>query len=170
MNPAQMNPGKLSELPLRDIHLPDPVSWWPPAPGWWLLAVLIIALIILVPGLLRKLKQKPLKKTALNEFNQIQQAFVQHKNELLLVQQLSVLLRRVCISYLPREQSASTIGSHWIAQLNSLTEADYFSEQLGDILLTAPYQKQIHIDTQQLLASCNNWIAALPKNAQGAST
>ena len=28
------SPDPLSEL--RDIHLPDPVSWWPPAPGWWI--------------------------------------------------------------------------------------------------------------------------------------
>ncbi len=24
-----------SELPLRDLHLPDAVGWWPLAPGWW---------------------------------------------------------------------------------------------------------------------------------------
>ncbi|MBV1912177.1 MAG: DUF4381 domain-containing protein, partial [Cycloclasticus sp.] len=32
------------ELPLRDIHLPDAITWWPPAIGWWLLlAVIIVA-------------------------------------------------------------------------------------------------------------------------------
>ena len=22
-------------LPLRDLHLPEAVGWWPLAPGWW---------------------------------------------------------------------------------------------------------------------------------------
>jgi hypothetical protein len=30
---------------LRDIHLPAEPAWWPPAPGWWALAV--IALLIM---------------------------------------------------------------------------------------------------------------------------
>ena len=30
---------------LRGYHPPDPVSWWPPAPGWWLLALLILGLL-----------------------------------------------------------------------------------------------------------------------------
>jgi hypothetical protein len=31
---------------LRDIHLPQAVHWWPPAPGWWIVAALILTLTI----------------------------------------------------------------------------------------------------------------------------
>lgn len=31
---------------LRDIHLPQAVHWWPPAPGWWIVAALVLALTI----------------------------------------------------------------------------------------------------------------------------
>ena len=39
MNPAV----DVSQLPLRDIHLPAAIGWWPPALGWWLLAALVLA-------------------------------------------------------------------------------------------------------------------------------
>ena len=28
---------------LADIHLPIEISYWPPAPGWWLLSLILIA-------------------------------------------------------------------------------------------------------------------------------
>ena len=28
--------------PLRDIHGIDPAPWWPPAPGWWATAALVL--------------------------------------------------------------------------------------------------------------------------------
>ena len=31
---------------LRDIHLPEPILWWPLAPGWWVLIILCLALAI----------------------------------------------------------------------------------------------------------------------------
>ena len=32
-----------TQLPLRDIHLQGSIGWWPPAPGWWLLAAFVLA-------------------------------------------------------------------------------------------------------------------------------
>jgi hypothetical protein len=32
---------------LRDWHLPDPIQWWPPAPGWWISAAVFLALLLL---------------------------------------------------------------------------------------------------------------------------
>ena len=36
----------MNELQLRDIHLPESSLWWPPAPGWWILALLLIAFCV----------------------------------------------------------------------------------------------------------------------------
>ena len=40
-----MNPDA-AELPLRDIHSAAPLEWWPPAPGWWVLALLTVLLAV----------------------------------------------------------------------------------------------------------------------------
>lgn len=38
---------------LRDIHLPQAMHWWPPAPGWWIVAILVLALTIWLSRYLR---------------------------------------------------------------------------------------------------------------------
>jgi len=55
-----------TQLPLKDIHLPEAIGWWPPAIGWWLLAVLIPLLIVFLYWFYQRLTRKTAIKTAKN--------------------------------------------------------------------------------------------------------
>ncbi|MGV6806815.1 MAG: DUF4381 domain-containing protein [bacterium] len=61
---------------LRDIHLPDPVAWWPPAPGWWLLGIVIAILILLcVRWFILRRKQNVYRVEALHLLSEIDDRF-----------------------------------------------------------------------------------------------
>lgn len=167
MTPA-LTPNFQSNLPLRDIHLPETVSWWPPAVGWWLLAGLIIIVILLLPKLYRYIKSKPLNKVATAAYNTIINDYQQQPNNQQLLQSLSRLLRQISMSYQGREASAHLTGDQWLQQLNALTKEDYFSSDVQQLLTQAPYQETTlsNANIQPLIAATEKWIAALPKNKQ----
>ena len=35
-----------TQLPLRDLHLPPDIGWWPMAPGWWVLLAIAAAALV----------------------------------------------------------------------------------------------------------------------------
>jgi uncharacterized protein DUF4381 len=43
---------------LRDIHIPEPGGFWPPAPGWWVLLLVFIALVVALALWARRRRQK----------------------------------------------------------------------------------------------------------------
>ena len=48
-----------AQLPLKDIHLPPEIGIWPPAPGWWVLLILVLAVIGLSIWLWRRYQRHP---------------------------------------------------------------------------------------------------------------
>ena len=53
---------------LRDIHLPEAIGWWPLAPGWWLLIILVcLGLITLARLFLRRRQASAYRRQALQK-------------------------------------------------------------------------------------------------------
>jgi hypothetical protein len=128
-------------LPLRDLHLPEPVGWWPLAPGWWILLLLVTAL--LAYGLLlayRRWRHNAARRHALRELARYEADYLQHRNPVLLGKQLSQLLRRGMLAYAPRDEVAGLTGDAWLDWLDRGMPLPYFHTAGGKSLLQLPYR------------------------------
>jgi len=156
----------MNDLALRDIHLPDAVSMWPLAIGWWLLPLLIALVAFGIVQFLKIKKQNreiAYRDISLLEFKKIRTQFINDNNSRALLRAISALLRRIALSYLPREQIASLTGDQWVQQLNILSSQHIFDDRLTALLVQGPYQAHNDFDHQQLLTACEQWIELLPK-------
>jgi hypothetical protein len=158
---------KPAALPLRDIHLPSPVSWWPPAPGWWLLAGLVLGVGALIWWWRRRRRRIRFAAVTLarGEFQEIAEAFRAHKEAPEeIVRQLSVLLRRLSISLFPRAEAAGLTGEAWLAFLDRPLQRAAFSGGEGRILAEAPYRPEVQAEeVEPLLALTREWIDAVAR-------
>lgn len=154
----------IADLPLRDIHIPEAISWWPPAVGWWLILVLVPLLLGLLYWLYRRLTRKTALKTA-------RKLLMALKNDpslddLAKIAQLSALLRRVAISTGTRSQVAGLTGQHWLRYLDDSVKGTPFSEGPGRVFLDAHYQKSVpsELAIQDVFQLCEDWLKAQSKH------
>ena len=152
------------ELPLRDIHLPESVSMWPLAYGWWIL----LAVIILIGSLaifiyLRNKKRKIAAITlARAEFLKIYMEYEKNRDSLNFIRQVSILFRRLSISLFPRTEVASLTGDDWLEFLDSKISGQPFTQGKGRILIDAPYRQYIESDdVDEIIQHCRDWIGAV---------
>ena len=130
-----------SELPLRDLHLPEPAGWWPLAPGWWLL--LLVIAVVTGYGLWRLYRRRQInrpRRYALRELARYEAEYLEHGNPVKLGKQLSELLRRGMLAYAPRDEVAGLTGESWLAWLDRGMPLPYFHTEGGKSLLQLPYR------------------------------
>ena len=156
---------------LKDIHLPDPVSWWPPAPGWWGLLILVIILTVISLWLYRRYQVNRWRKYALAECSQIKKSLTNESNQVQLAQHISTLLRRVAITRFPRNEVASLSGQNWIDFLNqSVDHKIKLDAETAHALLHAPYSQHSRDNILPLLNFVEHWIKALPAKSYKGNT
>ena len=145
---------------LQDIHLPAEIGLWPPAWGWWVLALLIIATVsALVFFIKRKISRNAYRTIAIAELNSIHKKYGSDQSSEYL-QNLSIILRRTALSGFGSQFNASLKGHEWLQWLDEqCTKTNLqFSQGVGAALLIGPYQKNPEFNRDELHKLSLIWV------------
>ena len=155
-----MNQGiDYSQIPLRDIHLPGAVPWWPPAVGWWLVAAALVGALVLFT--LRYYRTYR-RRMALRLLNQVKTELENGALPERCLQQLSQVMRRFAMSAAANPGLvAGLIGRSWLRYLDSRWERDVFMHGAGSMLTIAPYAPANSVSREaaiELTTVCIDWV------------
>ena len=139
---------------LRPLHLPPPISWWPPAPGWWLLALVIVGL---VAAIWYSRKRTVLRRTALKELQALE---LGDNSSSVIITAVNRLLKRYALVCFPHETVASLTGTEWLRFLEKNGGSGRVSHELEQELLEAAYRPEVdsRFDDSALIAFARSWI------------
>ena len=162
MNPA-LDP---TQLPLRDIHLPEAIGWWPPAFGWWILVGAVL-LGLAVWALRHRAGWR--HRAASVELKAALATLQGGGDPVLCAQRFSTTLKRFAMTSSDRpDRVAGLTGEAWLAWLDSRWEREAFSRGAGRGLLSAPWVGAGQLDREHCLELgrlCQAWIKAQKKGA-----
>jgi len=130
-----------TQIPLRDLHLPNAIGWWPLAPAWWLLiGIAAVGLGILISRYLRSRTHNAARLYALRQFDRLTADYERHRNAVTFGTELSLLLRRTMLAYATRSDVAGLTGEAWLARLDRDLDEPVFRQGVGKSLLELPYR------------------------------
>lgn len=142
---------------LHDIYVPDPVGWWPLAPGWWIVLGLVIAgLVFAITYFLLRHRRNAYRRQAIAMVLSLQPQCDSQYSEA-----ISSLLKRTALTAYPNhhEQIAGLYGASWVDWLNGATTKPCFDRTLHIALSEGIYRPGIEFDPQALQRCAVEWIA-----------
>ncbi len=155
-----MNPATQSALQLRDIHLPAEPGLWPPAPGWWILAALLLVLLSWAAWFaLRRYRLHRQRQRILAVLSELEQKTANNATPEKIAQ-ISILLRRLALMRYPRRQVAALTGNDWLSFLDESGGYGRFIHGPGQVLASGPYQSALptDLDTVALGSLVRSWV------------
>lgn len=156
-----MNADSPAMLQLRDIHLPAAAAFWPPAPGWWLLALVLLAALAWIGVLAwRRYRVVRQSRRVLGALAVLEKRLARERTPETLAG-LSILLRRLALTRFPRERVATLSGHAWLDFLDASGGGGRFRDGPGQVLAAGPYQRVLpsEFDPGPLAALVRDWVA-----------
>lgn len=148
----QDNPYSLDRL--KDIVQPDPVSWWPPAPLWYLLiAILTVWLLYWLVHATCRWRQNAYRRQALHELAQMSEPGARS---------VSTILKRVALVSYAKESVASLTGDDWLRFLNETCDGvDFMIEPACKIGMASfdPHVTLTDSELKQVVMDAERWVA-----------
>ena len=144
---------------LRDIHLPPDPAFWPPAPGWWVVAAFVIGLsVLLVVAARTAARRRRPRREALRCIARIDERLACQASPAAVSADIAVLLRRVALNRFTRPDVAGLTGLAWLEFLRDTGGGEAFTVGVGRHLLSAPYAPAEQFDAAALLELSEEWI------------
>lgn len=144
---------------LRDIHMPEPGGFWPPAPGWWILFALVIGLTVWGALVIhRKRRNNRWLKTALAELTELAAA-QQHNPSWF--NELNRLLKRAARVRFPQQRPESLSGDAWVSFLVETSPRQTTDDQARfRALVQSCWRPDPDIEPHQALSAAKRWLEA----------
>ncbi len=142
---------------MHNIFVPQAVSWWPPAFGWWAVggSLLGARVLALITYLIRR-RQEAYRRTALKLLDGLHEY-----SDAQLPAEANRLLKRVALVAFPAEKLTinQAFGENWVDWLNARCPDLVFSGAAAAALARAGYQRDASYPRAELLDSVSRWIA-----------
>lgn len=153
---------------LADIHLPVAVSPWPPAPGWWVLALLLlVGIVLLVRKYARHIKHLKITRYALAELERCYQDYSNadgselEQLKLRYINAFNTVIRRVALVHYPQANVASLAGTDWVDFIREKGDSSLMTEEIAEALRFGRFQTKCDVDVNALQQLGEDWINSL---------
>lgn len=151
-----MNPDLLSQL--RDIHASAPVPWWPPAPGWWVLALLLLMFFgWFGRRVLARYRGHQRRNQMLGWVDHLNANVDPQSDPHTYLSTLNRIFKLVALRAFPDQHCAALAGRDWADFLIENMKKSNSTESL-DVLATGPYDPAPRFDPHQLCELTRYWI------------
>ena len=142
---------------LKDIHLPQAISDWPLAYGWWLsLALIVITITLSIVVYFKQRKKNAVKRSALALLDRQFIQFKANNDSQLFLQQCNQILKRYCLTHYPEAVSLS--GPRWTNFLIRHSEKAFFDDPLAKAISQGLYQNHCQYNAENMYQACVSWI------------